>query len=190
MAQIAPPTTLHVLHNEHHLDYASQVAIGPGDWNGRIDILNRGYPVWAGVLEIMRTDDAQAAAEIEAFLSAFEGRANWAWLPHPRATTGAMNLTVASAATGADGTLRHRVNAVPGDLRTGMRLGHGGKMYSIRAIDRAGRSLALDPQRPIAAGETLDPSTHVAARLIETEHPPMSRAARVWGPWTLAWREL
>lgn len=181
------PAAAQVTHNEHHLNYESQIAIGPGAWDERIDVLNRGYPVWEGVLEILRTDDEALALAIEAWLSAFEGRANWSWLPTHRPKAPAQ-MTVSGTGTGTDGALYHTVSSVSGELATGQRLRAGRKMYSVRTVDRARSRLVLDPQRPVSG--TLEPAASVAARLIEAEHPPMPRGARIWGPWSLAWREL
>lgn len=189
MAEIPLPPALRVIENEHHLTYEGQVAIGPGAWSSRVDVLNRGYPAWTGVLEIMRTDDEAAALAIEAFLNSFEGRANWARLPLHRPATAA-RMTVEARGQDGHGTLWHSVNEIPVDLDVGHRLASGAKVYSVRSIQRAVRRLVLDPQRPIAAEAALGPATHIAARLVETEHPPMPRRARVWGPWAVAWREM
>lgn len=200
MALVNLPSFIRTIGNESHLDYSRQIVI-ESDWSESLTVLNRSYPQWVGLLQIGRSDEytdendmeENIGLGVEGWLSAFDGRANTANIPLHRPTianmsgTGNPSISIGSPTVGSDGTLSHTAGSTSGvDIRPGMRVRVGAKVYSIRSL--SGSSIVLDPQRPISSGSIV-PATHIEARLENTEHPEQPRTYDFWGPWSIPWRE-
>jgi len=190
MAMIATPDLTNLIQfNEIHLLHETQVVIR-GGWNERLDVLNRGNAVWVGTLVIRSVGTQEEARTIRAFLSRFDGLANWAEIPTYNPTIDA-SADVTARAVDSNGDLYHEFADIgPMNVEVGDMMRADGRLYIVGAVDDANDRLVLDPQRPIDVGETVSPTTTVRARLVDREYPTQPQENRVWGPWTLSWREF
>jgi len=182
-----------ILRVDLQLVHDSQIEL-TSPWTGASEILNRGYAAWTGTVSFgpfeASSEAAESAAlEVEAFLAALDGRANWFELPHYRAAAAlASGTTVASSSLDGDGVLSHELSAAPpAALGAGQAVRAGGRMFRVRAA--AGTSVTLDPQRPIADGSAIAGAATVRAAAAETSSPAMALTPGLAGPWTLSWRE-
>ena len=160
-------------------------------FTGSIQILNRGYASWRGAAEIAPEDATgeTTAKAIEAFLASLEGQENWTALPLDRPTVAAGTTgTVETIANALDGTISHRlVSSIT--VAIGDWLVSGTRCYLVRDVDSQGDELTLDPQIPLAVGDTLGPATTIRARAQQTRSRPMRRTRDFWGPWRFDWEE-
>ena len=175
------------------VSYSSQVELR-SPWTGTSQVLDRGFPVWIGTCRVARIGGADpgSAADrlaIEAFLSSFEGVGNWFELPHHRGTLEAgVSAVVNSSALTAD-VLVHTLAASLTDAVVGTRVRSGNYLYSIRDI-RVGNQYVLDPQRPIAVGESIGASDTIRVTSSTQQSPVMPDSLDAAGPWTLSFREF
>ena len=185
MALIPYPPGTFTTFNESHLNYSRQIAI-EADWSQTRTFLNRSYPEWVGTTRIEDAQDETTARNIEAWLSAFEGRANTTLLPLHRPTI-ETTITVSGRSIRADGSLIHSTSSSLTGVLPGSRVKSGNRVYEIRQV--LSGAVVLDPQRPIAAGQDITAATDIEVRLVSTEHPEQPRDPHFWGPWIINWVE-
>ncbi|MCY3981271.1 MAG: hypothetical protein OXF51_05775 [Alphaproteobacteria bacterium] len=171
-----------------HLEHPSQLAIN-SPWTGSRQILDRGYPRWAGSCQIYPADIPFSQTEwleIEAFFDALNGAGNTFAVPHMRTpATVPANVTARSSTVSDAGNLVHRLSAALTNPAPGQMLQAGERTYRLRAVD--GRDVILDPQRPLQRGAVIAASTTLLARAARLDGVVSFRSFpnAAAGPWTL-----
>ena len=173
------------------LVHESQVVLR-SPWTGDRQVLNRGYPHWAGTVDFGgQPVEGALWRRLEAFFASLDGAGNFFELPHYRPLM-ALETRVQGtrmARERIETLTRSNVSALPGQaVRAGNRL------FRIRTVGQ--RLLVLDPQVPLppdtilrAANSTSGAASTVRAAAAEPAGPLMRRLKSTAGPWTLAWRE-
>ena len=164
-------------------------------FTGTRQVLNRGYGIFAGTVEIELKHSSPAtdieAGEIESFLNALEGEENFVRLPVHRPTISAPSAAISSVINSVDGTISFTLAVAPmaaDGFRAGAVVSVGKRMFMLRPLGPGG-IVTLDPQVPLPLGSVLQPTTTVRAHRARNSRNPSLRTPSLWGPWSLEWEE-
>ena len=147
---------------------------------GIIKTLNQGYGRWEGVARFGVMKGEEAAA-MEAMLASLDGSANYVELPIHRPTTEA-DTTIASV-SGEEFTL----TTDPKGLVPGAYVRSGNRLFVVRTVVDATRTITLWPFVPLEASDPIEVATTVRAR--STRRPDFPSTPHWSGPWVLSWVE-
>ena len=153
-------------------------------------IYNFAYPTWRGRAEIFNSQDDEVVGRIQAFLVAMEGAINEFDLPIFENTIEARAGAITGREVLLDGSLSHSLSALPPDLRVGSFVRFGRYLYCTREVNAAGRSVKLDPQRPIPEGAIMQPAKTIRATGAGAEGAALTMSFDWRGPWNFEFREL
>ena len=160
-------------------------------FSGSVQVLDRGHATWQGMASLGARGNADETdgKAIEAFLAALAGQKNWTALPLNRPTIAVgTSATVASLVNATDGSVHHNISAAIG-VEPGDWLASGSRVYVVRATANAGVQLTLDPQVPLAIGDSLGTAPTIRARARTATPPRTRRTPDFWGPWRFDWAE-
>ena len=153
-------------------------------YTGSVSVFDRAPGRWRGVVAIGQMDNEEQAGLVEAFLTSLKGIENWARLPFGRATIpdsiaiNSIDITDDSVTIAADSVIRTGHFALVGD-----------RVVIVRGRP-ADDKLILWPYIPsILPGVTLEPATHILARITNGDQFTMPRDLDFFGPWSLQWVE-
>lgn len=195
MAEIPWPAAAKIRNVPLHIIYPGQLA-PRSPFTGTRQVLNRGYGIWAGSVEIeLKHSSAEAAAEagsIESFLAALKGEENFTRIPVHRPTISEPSAPVRAVVANPDGTISFTLGVAPTESRgyvAGAVVSVGKRMFMLRELG-AGGIVTLDPQMPLPVGSVLRPVTAVRAhRPQNSSGRPARHSPSLRGPWTLEWEE-
>ena len=153
-------------------------------YSGDVTILDYGHPLWRG-RTVVDTFDEEHDEEVDAWLSAMDGSANWALFPHKR--TSIPNQRLLSAEVG-EFPFSYTVNN-PAGLKVGQFCNISMKTFRIVGLN--GAVVTLMPNIKIQLG-IMAPATVIPIRLITNSGRSYSseRNADWQEPWRFTWEEV
>lgn len=154
-------------------------------YSGDVIVLDYGHPIWRGqsVVDTMNQEDED---EVDAWLSAMDGAANWALIPHHR-TTIPMRTTIASELS----TFPFIYSlASTNGLKVGQFVAINRKIFRIVGI--TGSMITFMPNIKIALPASVFPASQIPVRLLQSGGTSYSSTKTIdWHePWRITWEEV
>ena len=194
MAEIPFPSVAKIRSIPLHVILPGQL-IQRSIFTGTRQVLNRGFGIWSGTVEIelkhSATEAAREAGEIESFLNALKGGENFTRIPVHRPTISAASGAIDAIINNPDGTISFTLAVAPTaaqGFRAGAVVSVGKRMFMLRSLGIGG-TITLDPQMPLPIGTVLEPVTTVRAHRPEGSRNPGRHTPSLRGPWSFAWEE-
>ena len=183
MGRVNFPANAVVISSDINPYHPSQLELR-SQYSGDVTILDYGHPLWRG-RAVVDTFDAEHDEEVDAWLSAMDGSANWTLFPHKRSSIPTQRLLSAEVA---EFPFSYTVNSAVG-LEVGQFCNIGAKMFRIVGI--AGAVLTFMPNIKIQLG-AMAPATVIPIRLITNSGRSYSseRNADWQEPWRFTGEEV
>ena len=183
MGRVNFPGNAIILSNDMQPYHSSQLVLR-SEYSGDVTVLDYGHPLWRGRTTI-DTFDQEHDEEVDAWLSAMDGAANWTLLPHKRSSIPTARTLTSETSTF---PFTYMVNDVT-DLKVGQFTNINGKMFRIAGI--VGSILTFMPNIKIELGGMYQ-ATVIPIRLITSGGGSYnSQASPDWyEPWRIAWEEV
>lgn len=183
MGRVVFPANAVIISNDMSPYSTTQLTLR-SEYSGDVTVLDYGQPLWRG-RTVIDTFDQEHDEEIDAWLSAMDGAANWTLLPHKRQSIPTARTLTAETS---EFPFTYMVDNV-GGLKVGQLTNVAGKTFRIVGLN--GSILTFMPNVRIELG-AMAQATVIPIRLVTQRGRAYNSESNAdwYEPWRIVWEEV